>query len=91
MFIVDEKEVDDRRLVPTRGGSAAVAVPYGTICIDAKQNLSGMLEHELKLAPEPDVLEDLPDDETDLRTLKSILGRNPRLFAKFLADAGLIK
>jgi hypothetical protein len=89
MFIADEKEIDDRRLVPVRSGSTAVAIPYGAVFIDAKQNLSGMLEHDLKLAPEPDVLEDLPDDETDLRTLESILCRNPGLFKKFLAEVGL--
>jgi hypothetical protein len=94
-FIIEEtaeariNDDDRRRLVPAAGRVTAVALPPRAIFRDAERNLGEDLEDELKLLPGPDLLDDIPDDEADMRTLKHIYDKNPQILAKFLASIGL--
>jgi hypothetical protein len=84
-----EDDPDRRKLVTVSGGSRAVAIPLAGIFIDADRNFADELEDELNLLPAPDILDDVPDDEADLRVLKRIYEKNPQVLAKFLVSIGL--
>jgi hypothetical protein len=84
-----EDDPDRRKLVTVSGGGRAVALPLAGIFIDADRNFAYELEDELNLMPAPDLLDDIPDDEADMRALRRMYERNPQILAKFLASIGL--
>jgi hypothetical protein len=89
MFSGDDRSIDDRRVAVHSGGGAAVAMPLRAIFVSSDQDLSGLVEDEIRFVAGPDLLEDL-DDEADMRTLKAVFQRNPKIFGKFLTELGVM-